>query len=289
MIETWIQLLIPLVLVGMMASMGTELAPADFRRMATVPRPVVVGLLGQLVLLPLLGLLMARFGGLPPALAVGAVLITACPGGAPSNVFTYLAGGNVALSVTLTAISSLVTVVTIPLWVGYGVEWMLGERAAVSVPLARMFGQLLVVSVLPIGAGMLVRHRLPEFAGRVRPYLRRFVAILMFTALVLIVVAQWETIVRDLRIASRAAFMLVFLALAIGYALALVSRLTERDAFTISIEVGLQNAALATFIAVNTLERPEFVVLPGAYALLSFVPVSIWTAVHRTFSGYSNS
>jgi BASS family bile acid:Na+ symporter len=285
----WIQLAVPVLLLVIMTSMGLELTPADFRRVVEMPRPVVVGLVGQLVLLPCLGIGLAEFAELSPELAVGVVIITACPGGAPSNIFSYLAGANIALSVTLTAFSSVATLFTIPLWVNFGLSHFMGDGQAFALPFGQTLGQLFVIAILPVGLGMLIRWRSPEKADRLRPRLRRAMAFLFAAAVALIVGTQWEVLRRDISVAIPASVALAIIALVVAFASSRATGLDRRDAFTVSIEVGLQNGALASMIAINLLERPDLVVFPGAYALLAFVPVALWTLAYRTVSARSGS
>jgi len=258
----WIQIAVPLLLFVVMMSMGLELVPADFRRVAEIPKPVAIGLTGQILLLPCLGLALAHALELSPRLAMGVMIIVSCPGGAPSNIFTYLAGANLALSITLTALSSVITVVTIPLWINFASQHFLGHEDHIRLPLLRTFTQLLVVTLIPIGLGMVVRHLQPGWAARWRQPLRRTMAVLSAVAVVLIVASQWETVSHDFSIAAKGALCLVLAALAAGYAIARAAGLGRADGFTISVEVSLQNGALATLI-VKPSARPS----PAALAI----------------------
>ncbi len=276
---------VPAILLAIMISMGMELSLADFRRVVEMPRATLIGLAGQMLLLPVAGLAFAHWPGFTPTIAMGIVIVAACPGGATSNLFSYLARANVALSVTLTSLSSTLCFVTIPFWIGLGLDLFLneagGETAPIDLPVGRMVVQLFVLTLLPVAIGMGIRARWPEFSARIRTRLRRAMTALMAGALVIIVGSEWESVVRDLRDASAAALMLVTGMLLVSYAGARASQLDDRDAFTISIEVGLQNGALATTVVVALLERPELVVFPGAYAVLSFIPVVAWTFFMR--------
>lgn len=287
--DLWIQLAVPVLLVVIMTSMGLELTVADFRRVVEMPKPVLVGLVGQLLLLPCLGIAFAEGLGLSPELSVGVVIIAACPGGAPSNIFSYLARANIALSITLTALSSVATLFTIPLWVNVGLSRFMGDEQSFSLPFGQTLTQLFVVALLPVALGMLIRRRSPEWAERLRPKLRRAMVVLFATAMVLIVATQWEVLRRDIAVAMPASVALALLALAVAFGLAHASGLDRRDAFTVSIEVGLQNGALGSMIAINLLKRPDLVVFPGAYALLAFVPVALWTLAYRRMSGIANA
>jgi BASS family bile acid:Na+ symporter len=288
-VELWLQILVPVCVVIIMAAMGLELTPADFRRVASAPRAATVGLLGQMLLLPALGFGIALAPGylpglgipMPPELGVGIAVIVACPGSAPSNVFTFLARGNTALSISLTAVSSLLTVITIPMWVSVAVSIFYGEGAEIRLPLGRSIVQLGSVTLLPVGLGMLARARSPEMAEALRRILRRAVPLLFATVLAIIVITRWDDFARNLPVAGPAAILLSLTALASAFAFAKLAGLDRRDAFTISIEVGLQNGALASLIIVNLLKRPELLVFPSVYALLAAIPVTAWTIWFR--------
>lgn len=279
------ELIVPVLLLVIMICMGMELVADDFRRVRDEPRSPLVGLLGQLVLLPLVGLAFSSWPGFAPEVAIGIVILVACPGGTTSNIFSYVARANLALSITLTALSSMACFLTVPFWMyvalsWYGAEVGLGE-AAVQLPVGRTIGQLFVVMLLPVIIGMSIRARWPEWANRVREPLRRGTTALMGAAVVLILGNEWSAILEHFETASTAALVLVSLTLALGYALARLGGLDERDAFTISIEVGLQNGALATMIVVTLLQRSDLIVFPGAYVVLSLMPVLLWTLVMR--------
>lgn len=281
----WYDLVVPAALLLIMISLGMELGLADFRRVAEMPRAVAVGLAGQMLYLPAVGIGFAHWPGFSPEVALGVVILTACPGGATSNVFSYLARANVALSVTLTTLSSALCFLTIPLWINLGIDLFASDPAlgasTLHLPVARTMVQLFAVTLLPVAIGMAIRARWPERAERVRTPLRRSMAALMAVAVVSIVGSEWETVVDDLATSGLAALALVSGMLGSAWALARAARLAERDAFTVSIEVGLQNGALATMIVVGLLARPELMLFPGAYAVLSLLPVSVWVLALR--------
>ncbi len=280
---------VPILLLVLMICMGMELTREDFTRVVARPRAAMVGLFGQLLLLPCLGLGFALFAGFPPTIAFGIVLISACPGGSTSNIFSYLGRANLALSVTLTAISSMLCFVTIPLWIrialglfGDGLE---NDAQALQVPLVATALQLFFVTLLPVAIGMAIRGVWPAWSSRVREPVRRGAAVVMGAAIVLIVGGEWETVLEHFRDAALGALLLASATLLSGWTLARICQLDTRDAFTVSIEVGIQNGALATMLAVSVLGRPDLVVFPGTYAVLSLVPVGLWTvSIRRRFT-----
>ena len=158
--------LLPLALAIMMLGMGLSLVPEDFRRITRYPKAVAVGVVCQIVLLPLIGALIALVVPMQPELAVGLIVLAVCPGGPSSNLVTYLAKGDVALSVTLTAFSSIITVFTIPLFTNLALQHFLGERAAIALPIGSTMLQIFLITLLPTAIGMAIRHQFPGSARR---------------------------------------------------------------------------------------------------------------------------
>lgn len=158
---------LPLALFAVMLGMGLGLTLKDFSRVLVYPKGIVVGLLAQLVMLPILGFIVASLFPLSPELAVGVMILVACPGGPTSNLVTYLARGNVALSISLTAISSLLTVFTIPLVVNLATRAFMGEATDLQLPFLATVLQIAVITIIPVAVGMALHYYLPLFAARV--------------------------------------------------------------------------------------------------------------------------
>jgi BASS family bile acid:Na+ symporter len=168
------QVALPVALFAVLFGMGLSLVPEDFRRVLRHPKAKLVGLTCQLVMLPVIAFALALLFRLPGELAVGLMVLAACPGGATSNVITHLSKGDTALSVTLTAISSMVCVFTIPWIVGWSMEWFMGGSAAVQLPFWKTLGQLTAVTILPIVCGMALRGGTSHFGAAPRTSRRRF-------------------------------------------------------------------------------------------------------------------
>ena len=167
-----------------MMGMGLTLTIADFRRVAQNPKPVLLGLTNQIVLLPLVALALVYLFEPPAFIAVGMILLAACPGGTSSNLVTLLAKGDLALSVSMTAINSIITIVTIPFWVGYAYSTYLAETANMASPTADIFKTLIVVLAIPLSIGMLIKNRAPQFADRMERPVR--IASSIFLAVVIL-------------------------------------------------------------------------------------------------------
>ena len=240
---TWFQ---PLIIPGLgviMFGMGTALTPADFKRVAEQPYPVAVGLVAQFLIMPFMADAIAKLFELPPAIAAGLILVGSCPGGTASNVITYLAKGDVALSVTMTSCSTIASVVATP----YLMLWLAGTYVSVHPP--ELLLSILTVVIFPVAAGLIVRQFLGQ---RVRP-LDALLPVVS-VALIVLVVACIMALSREQLLNSG---ILVFVTVAahnssgllLGYAMAKLAGLDAVRCRTIAIEVGMQNSGLGVALA----------------------------------------
>lgn len=262
--------LLPLALFMVMLGMGLGLTLADFTRVAAYPRAVLVGLGAQLIVLPLLGLALASVFPLSPELAVGLMILAACPGGPTSNAITYLARGNVALSITLTALSSLVTVFTIPLWVNLAMGMFLDETVALHLPLLPTMAQIAGITLIPVALGMAVHHYQPRLASQVERGVKWLSLALLGIIIAGLLVQQRANVVGFFAQAGLAALALNLVAMAMGGGLAALTRLDSPSATAITVEVGLQNGTLAITIASALLNQPTLAIPAAIYSLLMF-------------------
>lgn len=265
----------------MMLALGMTLSREDFRRLAEARAAVILGLAGQMVLLPLVGFAVAGAFALPPTMAIGLVLIAACPGGVVSNVLTRLARGDVALSISLTATSSLVSFLTLPVVVGLAMRAFGGGGPQVSLSFAEMASSLFLTTALPVLLGMAVRHRRPDRAARLhRPLLAvsSGVLVLLLVGLAIGVSRSAEELsLKDL-FAGAAPAVAVLVATAMGATL-LAARALGLDGArsrTLALEVGLQNFNLALVVALGMLggqryAGPALVYLPTMFAFAAVV------------------
>ena len=259
------------VLIALMFQLGIELDRQAFAGVARCPAAVVAGLLGQLVLLPLIAFGVGLAFRLPSVYFLGLLLIACCPGGSSSNVFSMLAKGDVALSVTLTALSSLITLFTIPLVMGFAARFVaVHAGAAIELPVGKLLVQNIVLLFLPMLCGALFRHWRPRAARRVHELLGRvaFPALMLLAAVFFVQYAS--TILENLGVLGLAAGALILLAMAGGSLLARLFLLRRAVRRTIVIEVGMQNAAQAIAVATSPLifDSGEMAVPAIVYALV---------------------
>ncbi|MCZ8129957.1 MAG: bile acid:sodium symporter family protein [Steroidobacteraceae bacterium] len=284
--------LLPLALAFIMFAVGITLVPSDFTRLFLQPKAVLGGLVAQLLFLPAVAWALAVALRLPPEMAVGLVLLGACPGGASSALITHLARGTAALSVTLTAITSLVALVSMPVVLQFALAEFMGERSAIEFSVEKLVRGVFLMTTVPVAAGMLVRALRPALADRVQGGLGR-VATLLFVAIVIATfVGQREVLLANLGTVGPAAAALNMIVMLAGAGLAVALRLERRDAVAIASECGLQNAALGIFVATTVLAAPALAVPSVVYALLMnvgaiglIVVARRWLATARTVAG----
>ncbi|MEL6138517.1 MAG: bile acid:sodium symporter family protein [Cyanobacteria bacterium J06628_6] len=269
---------LPLALFIIMLGMGLGLTLADFRRVVVEPKPVLLGLAAQLVMLPILGLLLAAVFPLSPELAVGVVILAACPGGPTSNLVSYLVRGNVALSITLTAISSLVTVFTIPLVVNLGMRQFLGEAVTLQLPFLTTVLQIAVITLIPVSLGMLLHHYLPQFAAKVEKGVKWLSLFFLALIIVGLLVKERANVAGFFAQVGVVTLTLNVLAMGVGYAIATLARLDYPSAKAITVEVGIQNGTLAIAVASapTLLNNPTMAIPAAIYSLLMFLTSAVF-------------
>lgn len=276
-----VKIALPIAIAVIMCGIGMTLSGGDFRRIAQRPKPVLIGILGHYALLPLLGFAVAWLFPMPVELAIGLVLVAACPSGTTSNALTYLARGNVALAVTLTVISALVTFVSVPLLVNLALQVFGGEARDIRLPVGQTVMHLAALVLAPVLIGMGVRRWAPAFAQRLEPWVSRFSLAFLVLLIAAIAVSERENLPTWFAQMGPAAMTLCCAAIGLGFLLGRISGLELRDAITIGMEVGVQNSTLAIVIALTLLQSPQ-IALPGAmYGLLMYLPALAMVVLGR--------
>jgi BASS family bile acid:Na+ symporter len=260
--------LLPLALALIMGSLGLSLTTADFRRVLTRPRGVLIGMGNLLVVSPLLAFGVAEAYGLAPAFAVGLVLLGASPGGTMANLLTHLARGETALSVTITAISSVAAVITVPLYLSLAIDHF-GAGFADDIDMGGIVVRVFAITVIPLSLGMWLRARRPE-AVKAREGLAKKVALVTFLIVVASVVAsEFETVIDNLGELALATLTLNVLAMLIAFGTSRLARLSDREATAIAMELGVHNSTLAIAVAASV---ADVLTVPAAvYSAFMFI------------------
>ncbi|MBY5992854.1 bile acid:sodium symporter family protein [Ferrimonas balearica] len=276
------QLLLPLSLAVIMFGMGLSLTGRDFLRLWQTPKPILLGMLGQLVLLPMVALAVCWLFALPPALAVGVMILSACPGGTTSNLISHLAKANLALSVSLTALSTLICVFTTPFIINLAVE-LFASEAATEFSLLTVALGLLAFSLLPILLGMAVRAKWRDWALTAEPLFNRFGVVFLLVLIVSVIIQEWTMLVAYFDRVFWATLALNLACAALGLGLGRLGGLNARDTLTLAIEIGMQNSTMAMLIAISLMGAPDYAIAAGIYSIAMYLGASALVAYSRSW------
>jgi BASS family bile acid:Na+ symporter len=269
-------LLLPIALGIVMLGLGLSLTVADFARVVRYPKAVLIGLFIQTVVLVAGAYVIARLAALPPELAVGLMLLAASPGGATANIYSHLAHGDVALNITLTAINSLLALVTLPLIVDAALMHFLGQDQYVPPPTRKVI-EVAAIIVLPVLIGMALRAGLPKVAAALEKPIRLFAVLVLVAVIGAAIVAEWERLPGFIAAVGAACLAFNLLSMAIGYGLPRWLHLPRSQAIAISLEIGIHNGTLAIFIALTVLQNATLSVPAAVYSIIMFVTASAFT------------
>jgi bile acid:Na+ symporter, BASS family len=273
---------LPIALFVIMVGIGLTLTRGDFRREAKQPRGMVLGSVGQLVVMPVLGFAIAALLDLEPALAVGLVIAATIPGGTTSNLVCLLGRANVALSIVLTVVASLITIVTIPFVVDLAIDTFgSGTDADVSLPVVSTVLQLIAIVLVPVVIGMLIRARKPDTAARLERGVSAFGAIVLVALIIGIAAGIGSDIPTLLRQAGPAVLLLNAAGIVVGGALGAVGGLPWRDRLTLAVELGVKNATLGILIATLLSSDATYTVPSAVYGVLMYLTAALLVAVGR--------
>ena len=265
----------PLALGILMLGLGLGLTTEDFRRIARYPRAVVTGLVLQILVLPWVAFALALAFNLPPALAVGLMLLAASPGGATANIYSHLARGDVALNITLTAINSVLALATLPLILNLSLEYFMGAGQYVPPPFRKVV-EVAVIILFPVLIGMLIRARAPGFAARMEKPLRLFAVLVLVLLIVLTFVQAWDSLLTWLAAVGLACLLFNLASMGVGYGAPLALKLPRKQAIAIAMEIGIHNGTLAIYIALNVMDNATMSIPAAVYSLLMFFTAAVF-------------
>lgn len=265
------EVVLPLAIFLIMASLGTALTTDDFRRVAAAPLQVGVGLVCQLVLLPVLGFAVASVFSLEPIFAVSIVLLAASPGGTTSNLIVHVADAERALSVTMTALSSVVVFLSMPFLLSLGFRTFGDQDVSIDFPVGEVMLQVAALTIVPVTIGMLVRRRNPEFAARIEEPSKIASGAFLGLVIVALTIQEWDLVVDEGIRFAPAFIVLNLLALGVGYGVATLARFDRAQSFTVAVETGLQNSTLAITVAISVLDINDLAIIPALYGVWMLV------------------
>jgi BASS family bile acid:Na+ symporter len=263
-----VDILLPAALAFIMFALGLTLVVEDFRHVFARPKAIAVGLFGQVVLLPVTALVVAQLFRLPAEMALGLMILAACPGGVSSGLITHLARGETALSISLTAVTSVAAVATVPFVVDRALAHFTGTGMAVELSVAGLVRGVFLLTTVPVAAGMALRHIRPALTARIAKGAERLATALFVLIVVATFVSQRQALLNHLADIGPAAALVNLIVMTGGFALAAAAGLALRDRVAIAAECGLQNAALGIYIAATVLQAPAMTIPSVVYAFL---------------------
>ena len=277
------EILLPLSLAVIMLGMGLSLVPGDFKRVALYPKAAALGVINQIVILPLVGFaILLAMPMQTPELAVGIMILAACPGGPTSNLISHISKGDTALSITLTALSSLIVVFTIPLIVNFAMRYFLQHGEYIPLPVFDTMLKVVIITILPVSVGMFIHARFPAFSARMNKPVKIMSGVLLFVIIAAAILNDKENLVNFFAQAGPVALVLNVVMLVIGFLTARMFNLRTSQSITISIESGIQNGTLGIAIAATLLRNPTMTISPAIYSLIMFMTAGVIIAWMNT-------
>ena len=261
---------LPISLFLIMVGMGMTLTPKDFREVAIAPKGTAYGVVCQILLLPLVAFGVAVAMDLSPALAVGLIVVAACPGGTTSNLFVYLGRGDVALSIVLTVIASLITIVSLPAFTGWALEHFNDAARSIELPVLRTVITLIVIVLLPVAIGMTIKHFKPVWAQKGEKAVGLLGLFVLIAVIVLLLVKLGDEAFELFRKAGVSAIILNLAGIVLGMLGGRLIGLSRDQAFTVAIELGIKNGTLGLMVTLTLLHSEAMSVPSAVYGVLMF-------------------
>lgn len=271
--------LVPFALAVTMLGMGLSLETNEFRRVFYYPKAIITGILTKLIFLPGIAFLISICTDISLEFKIGLILIAACPGGATTNLLTYLLRGNLALSISMTAINSLIVLISLPFTINLSLIYFYGISKEIHLPLFQTIFNIFALTIIPTVIGIYIRKKKINLAISLEKplrYLLPSLLLLVFAGVIILEQNQDATSFRSALVLFPLGLLLNFFGMGLGKYIAKMVRLSRKTQFTIAIEVGLQNSALAIFIASTILENQKMALVAVIYSSFSFFSTALF-------------
>jgi len=268
--------ILALSLIIIMFGMGLSLSMRDFAAVFLRPKAIILGLICQLILLPIVGFTLIEVFTLQPDIAIGVIILAACPGGPTSNLITHLANGDTALSVSMTAACSFITLLTIPFIINLGLQKVLGAGTLIQLNVLQTILQVFVVVIVPVALGMLLKSKRPKFSLRMQKPVKRASGIFFVVVLLAVIIKERALLLSSLDEAGLVTLSLNLVTMAIGYGLAYIFKLSLKQRISITIEGGIQNGTLGISIATILLNNTAYAIAPAVYGIIMFLTAGLF-------------
>jgi BASS family bile acid:Na+ symporter len=284
-----IDFLIDVVLAFITMSLGLSLSNKDFSNIISFPGSLTIGLIAQMVLLPLSALILMMMSGLAPAIKVGFIIISLCPGGVTSNLVSFLLKGNVALSISLTVVNGILSMLTLPFLVNLALDYFINQSTVIELPVLQTIEHIALVTIVPAVIGVLINSNLPAIAEKIKPilkYLLPALLLLIFGVKFLAPVNKGGIHISSSELWQQGFWVLLlnFSGMFLGYILGSFYTISLQNKVTIMVEVGLQNTALALLVSGNILKNADMQKPAMVYAMLTFFSTLFFAWIIKTAS-----
>ncbi|MBN7770888.1 bile acid:sodium symporter family protein [Marinobacter daepoensis] len=270
---------LPISLFIIMIGIGMTLTLRDFRQVAVYPKGLIVGSVAQIFVMPVVAFALAYLFGVSPAIAVGLVIIAACPGGTTSNLFVLLSRGNIALSIVLTVSASLLTILTLPLFTNMALQHFMDTEESISLPVVKTIVMLVVIVLLPVAIGMLVRTRKPELARKAEGIVSIFGGVVLAVLIVALLYGVRDDLWDLLRQAGPSTIALNVAGIMLGLLAGRFAGLTQRESLAVAVELGVKNGTIGLMVTLTLLESSAMSIPAAVYGVLMF-PIGFLLAMY---------
>lgn len=268
-------LFLPIALGIIMLGLGLSLVVDDFKRVVLYPKAVLVGLICQMILLPMVCFGITLLFNLPPALAVGLMLLSASPGGATANLYSHLAKGDVALNVTLTAVNSVLTLFTLPLIVNFAIYYFMQSEQIVPMQFKKIV-EVFAIVLVPVTLGMIINYKSPQLSKRLEKPVKIVSAIFLVLIIVGAIIKEKDQFANYFQQVGLASLTFNVLSMSLGYAIPFMLNINKKQSIAIGMEIGIHNGTLAIYIALNVIGNSTMSIPAAVYSLLMFFTAAIF-------------
>jgi len=287
---TFLDILLSMILAFIMLGVGLSLTPASFRDLVLFPKPLIIGLTSQIVILPVIAFLISFFSNMPLPAKVGLIILASCPGGTTSGVITYFFRGNVALSIIFTSVNSILTLFTIPFIVNLSLMFYYGQTTKIHLSYLETIIQIFTITIIPAFIGVIIRTYRPEFALKAQRPLKFLLGIALAVVFIILFFAGNKTggtgiSKKEILNILPYALLLNALCMAWGFFLGVITKLGIKNSYTIGIEASVHNTTLAFLVAGVLLHNPDMVKPSLIYAMFSFWTAFIYSMIIKKMSG----
>lgn len=269
------QLFLPVSLGIIMFGLGLSLAKDDFKRVLKYPKAITVALICQMILLPILCFFLIKISGLSPALAVGTMLLAASPGGATSNLYSYLAKGDVALNISLTAINSVLSLFMLPLIVNLSLTHFMDSGQFIPMQFKKVT-EVFAIVLLPVTIGMLIKKLKPGFSDKIVKWVKIVSALLLVVIIIALVIQEKQILADNLGDIGLPLLIFNIMSIIVGYYIPRLMKIEKKQSIAISMEIGIHNGTIAIYVALSVLQNAAMSVPPAIYSIMMFFTAAIF-------------